>query len=76
MGFADHFLDLIWRLLANNWYSILFNGKATGFFHSTRGLKQGDPLSPTLFILSAEVLSRALNSLFDNQNYVGYDMPK
>ncbi|XP_060181254.1 uncharacterized protein LOC132610870 [Lycium barbarum] len=46
-------------------YSVLLNVHAHGFFHSTRGIKQGDPLSPALFIISAEVLSRALNSLFD-----------
>ncbi|XP_060200214.1 secreted RxLR effector protein 78-like [Lycium barbarum] len=54
MGFAEHFINLIWRLIANNWYSILINGQATGFFQSTRGVKQGDPLSLTLFLLSAE----------------------
>ncbi|XP_060210656.1 uncharacterized protein LOC132637608 [Lycium barbarum] len=76
MGFSSVFIDLIWRLLANNWHSVLLNGQAHGFFHSTRGVKQGDPLSPALFIIAAEVLSRALNSLFDQPGFVGYGMPK
>ncbi|XP_060210670.1 uncharacterized protein LOC132637628 [Lycium barbarum] len=46
---------------------------AKGFFHSTRGVKQGDPLSPSLFILSTEVLSRALKAEFDDAEYVGYE---
>ncbi|XP_060196264.1 uncharacterized protein LOC132637519 [Lycium barbarum] len=50
--------------------------RAKGFFHSTRGVKQGDPLSPALFVLPAEVLSRALNAVFDSAEYVGYGMPK
>ncbi|XP_059295549.1 uncharacterized protein LOC132048883 [Lycium ferocissimum] len=40
-----------------------------------RGQARG-PLSPTLFLLAAEILSRALNSLFDDQKYIGYGMPK
>ncbi|XP_059306374.1 uncharacterized protein LOC132057787 [Lycium ferocissimum] len=50
--------------------------RATSFFHSTRGVKQDDPLSPALFILAAEVLSRALNSLFDEGMYRGYGLAK
>lgn len=76
MGFSDIFVDMIWRIVANNWYSILFNGQSCGFFHSTRGVKQRDPLSPTLFILSAGVLSRSLSALFEDSSYNGYGLPK
>lgn len=65
-GFFGQICRLVWRLISNNYYSVLLNGQSYGFFfHSTRGVRQGDTLSPTLFILSSEVLSRALNSLFD-----------
>lgn len=66
MGFSELFIDLVWRLISNNWYSILINSQEHGFFHSTRGVKQGDLLSPTLFILLVEVLKRSLNTLFED----------
>nr|XP_016500330.1 PREDICTED: uncharacterized protein LOC107818794 [Nicotiana tabacum] len=40
------------------------------------GVKQGDPLSPALFILSDEVLSKSLNKLFEDKSYMGFGMPK
>ncbi|XP_070050672.1 uncharacterized protein [Nicotiana tomentosiformis] len=76
MEFAKHFINMIWNLLSNNWYSVLINGQASRFFKSTRGVKQGDPLSPALFILSAEVLSRSLNKMFEDKRFIGDGMPK
>lgn len=61
MDFSNAVVDIIWRLLS---YSILLNGQSMGFFHCTRGVNKRDPLSPVLFILSAEVLTRALNQVF------------
>lgn len=38
-GFYEFIIDMVWRLLSNNWYSIIINGKQNGFFQSGRGLK-------------------------------------
>lgn len=69
-------IDLVYRLLYNNCYSVLLNGQAQGFFKSTRGVKQGDPLSPALFVIATEALSRGLNELFHNPRFIPYGTPK
>jgi hypothetical protein len=41
---------------------ILVNGVPSGFFQSSRGIRQGDLLSPLLFVVVIEALSRMLNA--------------
>ena len=66
-GFEEHVVDIIFRLVSNNWFSILVDGEAAGFFKSSRGLRQGDPVSPALFVLIAEFLGRGVHHLLVNQ---------
>lgn len=56
MGFGKIFIGIVYEIISNNWYSVLINGQPYGFFKSTRGVKQGDLISPTLFIVAAEAL--------------------
>ncbi|XP_049391646.1 uncharacterized protein LOC125856127 [Solanum stenotomum] len=57
--------EFLLNILRQMGFSILVNGGSAGFFPFERGLRQGDPLSPFLFILAME----DLNSMIRVANY-------
>jgi hypothetical protein len=60
MGFARRWIDLIMTCVKIVSYSVLVNKQPHGVIKPTRGIRQGDPLSPYLFLLCAEGLSSLL----------------
>jgi hypothetical protein len=60
MGFVEEWIVLIMTCVKTVTYLVLINGTPTGQIIPSKGLRQGDPLSPYLFLLCVEGLSSLL----------------
>lgn len=59
-GFCPFFIRWVSSCISNPWISPLVNERSTSFFRGSWGLRQGYPLSPLLYIIMVESLSRKL----------------
>ena len=60
MGFRAKWVQLIMACITTAHFSVLVNGSPTGYILPSRGLRQGDPLSPYLFLFCAKRLTTLL----------------
>ena len=68
LGFSREIMEVIQACISTPWIAPLINGRPSNFFQSTRGLRKGCSLSPFLYIIMAETLSRALEKQRKERN--------
>ena len=74
MGFKEAWVGLIMQCVTTVTYSILVNGEPQGFICPSRGLRQGDPLSPFLFLFCAEGLNALISKAAFDGDIWGYSI--
>lgn len=73
-GISRPFINKVMECVTQNWTAPLINGRPCRAFKSTRGLRQGCPLSPFLYIIMAETLSLHLENKRRTKEITGVDI--
>ncbi|KAK0607544.1 hypothetical protein LWI29_016439 [Acer saccharum] len=75
-GFSPIFMDWIDNILRSSRLSVMINGSLKGYFHCSRGVRQGDLLSPLLFSIAEDFLSRLLSRMVDFSQILPISSPR
>lgn len=62
-------VELIMKCIESASLSVMWNGRPAPKFRPRRGVRQGDPLSPYIFVLCLEKLSQIINREVDNGSW-------
>ena len=71
-GFNEVCCDRIMECIETATFSVVLNGKAEGWFAVSRGLRQGCPMPPFLFIMAMDVLSSMFRQAREMQRLKGF----
>lgn len=61
IGMPQNIINIIWYCISSPSMKILWNGESTDIFFPSRGVRQGDPISPYIFVLCIEWLSQLIS---------------
>ncbi|CAA7042763.1 unnamed protein product [Microthlaspi erraticum] len=76
LGFHAKWINMILQCISTVSFSFLVNGAAQGSVQPQRGIRQGDPLSPYIFIICGEVLSGLCRNAQDNGKLLGIQVSR
>lgn len=76
MGFCKVWINWIMECISTVSYSVNINGEKKGYIKPTRGIRQGDPLSPYLFLICVEGFSSLLKLAKDRHKISGMKIAK
>ena len=71
LGFDKKWIEWVQECVATVSYSVVVEGQPFGYFKPNRGLRQGDPLSPYLFLICAEGFSFLFHTAEQNNQIHG-----
>ena len=76
MGFHPRWVSWIMERIKSVTYSVLINGEPKGHIVLMRGIRQGDPLSPYLFLLCSKGLNGLIEQAVSDRHIEGFSLCK